>query len=116
MIKKSDDMVKTIKPQMRGGTGEALVTEVLSTGEYTGKARLIATIALEPGCSIGEHVHEKEEEVFYIIDGTAAYNDNGKSTTLQKGDSCICCAGQKHSIANAAEKGTLIIAAIIMTL
>jgi len=116
MIKRSDQMSNTVKPQMRGGLGQALVTEMLSTGEYNGKARLIATIMLEPGSSIGEHVHENEEEVFYIIEGTAAYDDNGKSETLNKGDSCICRAGEKHSIANKAEQGTLIIAAIILTL
>ena len=116
MIKKSTEMIKTVKPQMRGGTGQAVVTEMLNTGEYFGKARLIATITLEPGCSIGEHVHENEEEVFYIIEGTATYNDNGNTKTLDKGDSCICLAGQKHSIANEAEKGTLPSAAIILTL
>lgn len=116
MIKRSHLMVNTVKPQMRGGIGQAIVTEMLSAGDYNGKARLIATITLEPGCSIGEHVHDNEEEVFYIIEGTASYNDNGKNETLNKGDSCICYSGQKHSIANKADQGTLIIAAIILTL
>ena len=53
---------------------------------------MIATITLEPGCSIGEHVHEKEEEVFYIIQGTATYDDNGTETVLHPGDACICWA------------------------
>lgn len=116
MIKKAEKMMKIVKPQMRGGTGQATVTDLLDAGEYTGKARLIATITLEPGCSIGEHVHDNEEEVFYIISGTALYNDNGCDVTLNKGDSCICLAGQKHSIANADEKDTLVFAAIILTL
>lgn len=115
MIKKSGEMLETVKPQMRGGTGQAVVTDMLNTGEYFGKARLIATITLEPGCSIGEHIHENEEEVFYIIEGTALYNDNGKNEILHKGDACVCLAGQKHSIANALDVGTLIIAAVILT-
>lgn len=116
MIKKADEMIKTIKPQMRGGTGQATVTDWLLAQEYTGKARLMATITLEPGCSIGEHVHENEEEVFYIISGTALYNDNGCDGTLRTGDSCICPAGQRHSIANNDKKDSLVIAAIILTL
>ena len=115
MIKRANEMVKTVKPQMRGGSGQALVTEMLSNGEYTGKARLIATITLEPGSSIGEHVHENEEEIFYVIEGTASYNDNGADIVLHKGDSCICFSGQKHSIANMDKNDTLIIAAIILT-
>lgn len=116
MIKKAEEMIKTVKPKMRGGAGQATVTDLLNQGEYTGKARLIATITLEPGCSIGEHVHENEEEIFYIISGTALYNDNGHDNVLTVGDSCICLAGQKHSIANADDKKTLIIAAVILTL
>lgn len=116
MIKRAEEMVKTVKPQMRGGTGQATVTDLLNADEYTGSTRLVAKITLEPGCSIGEHVHENEEEVFYIISGTALYNDNGHNCTLNTGDSCICLAGQKHSIANATESETLIIAAIILTL
>lgn len=116
MIKKSNEMLKTVKPEMRGGTGQAVVTDMLNAGEYFGKARLIATITLEPGCSIGEHMHVNEEEVFYIVEGKALYNDNGSSEVLEKGDACICLAGQKHSIANNSQSDTLIILAIILTL
>ena len=45
----------------------------LLAGEYKGKSRLIGVITLEPGCSIGAHIHENEEEVFYIMEGTATY-------------------------------------------
>ena len=82
MIKRASEMPRTVKPQMRGGDGQAVVTNLLDAGEYQGKSRMIATITLEPGCSIGEHVHEKEEEVFYIIQGTATYDDNGTETVL----------------------------------
>ena len=116
MIKKAEEMIETVKPQMRGGKGQVTVTDLLNSGEYSGNARLIATIVLEPGCSIGEHVHENEEEVFYIISGTALYNDNGRDVMLNAGDSCVCLAGQKHSIANANKSETLVIAAIILTL
>ena len=75
MIKRASEMPRTVKPQMRGGDGQAVVTNLLDAGEYQGKSRMIATITLEPGCSIGEHVHEKEEEVFYIIQGTATYDE-----------------------------------------
>lgn len=115
MIKRAKNMTANVKVNMRGGDGQAVVTEILDKGEYKGSARLIGTILLEPGCSIGAHVHENEEEVFYIIEGTATYDDNGKAEILHKGDSCVCLGGQKHSIANRTENENLTVFAVILT-
>lgn len=114
MIKRADEMKSAVKVNMRDGDGQVVVTNMLEAGEYTGKSRLIATLTLEPGCSIGEHVHENEEEVFYVVEGQAEYYDNGEWVTLYKGDSCICLGGQKHSIANRSDK-TLVVVAVILT-
>lgn len=116
MIKRKDEMTATVKVNMRGGDGQAVVTDVLNRDEYDGHSRLVATIRLEPGCSIGPHVHENEEEIFYIISGTATYFDNGETVILNEGDSCICKNGQTHSIANRQASGTLLLFAIIQTL
>ena len=115
MIKYNADMTKDIKVKMRGGNGQAVIKSVFDKGEYKGASRLVATITLEPGCSIGAHIHENEEEIFYIIKGTAAYNDNGKIEILNVGDSCICLSGQEHSIANESIDEPLEIFAVILT-
>ncbi|MGI6248602.1 MAG: cupin domain-containing protein [Acutalibacteraceae bacterium] len=116
MIKRADEMISTVKERMRGGDGQAVVTDIVNSGEYDGKARLIATITLGPGCSIGEHVHENEEEIFYIIKGEAKYNDNGTECILYQGDSCVCRNGQKHAIANNGTDSDLLFTATILTL
>lgn len=115
MIKKSNEMISNTRANMRGGDGQAVVTDILNKGEYKGNARLIGTILLEPGSSIGAHVHENEEEVFYVIKGTATYNDNGTLCTLNEGDSCICRGGETHSIANRESETDLVVFAIILT-
>ncbi len=115
MIKRSDSMTVNVKVKMRDGNGHALIREVLDKGEYKGASRLVATITLEPGCSIGSHVHENEEEIFYIIKGTATYDDNGRTEVLNEGDSCICLSGEKHSIANLEKEGDLVVFAVILT-
>lgn len=114
MIKRSNEMKDNIKVNMRGGDGQVAVREILLKGEYKGNARLVATITLEPGCSIGAHVHENEEEIFYIIKGTATYDDNGKTVLLNAGDSCVCLDGEKHSVANRGEE-TVELFAVILT-
>ncbi len=114
MVKRNSEMKSEIKVNMRGGDGQAVITKMLESGEFNGKSRLMATITLEPGCSIGEHIHENEEEIFYVIEGEAQYLDNGEWVTMQKGDSCVCLDGQSHSLANRSDK-TLVVAAIILT-
>lgn len=114
MIKRKEEMTSDIKVNMRGGDGQVVVTPVLDKGEYQGHSRLIGTLVLEPGCSIGTHVHENEEEVFYIIEGQATYDDNGETVILNAGDSCVCLASQAHSIANRSNE-TLKVFAVILT-
>ncbi len=114
MIKRSDEMNVSVRENMRGGDGSVIITDILNSGEYKGKSRLLGVITLESGCSIGKHIHENEEEVFYIIEGTATYNDNGKEVTLNAGDSCVCLGGEEHSIANKTDK-TLKVFAVILT-
>ena len=115
MIKRANEMTSTVKVNMRGGDGQAVVTDILNKGEYKGSARLLGTILLEPGCSIGAHVHENDEEVFFVLEGTATYDDNGTTEILHKGDSCLCLGGQKHSIANREKEGNLVVFAAILT-
>lgn len=114
MIKRNSNMNKDTRENMRGGDGNVTITEILNKGEYKGNARLVGTITLEKGCSIGAHIHENEEEIFYIIEGTATYNDNGNIETLHKGDSCICLNGEEHSIKNENDE-TLVVFAVILT-
>lgn len=114
MIKRSNEMKLTVRENMRGGDGSVKITDILQKGEYKGSCRLVGVITLEPGCSIGEHIHENEEEIFYIIEGTATYNDNGEMFTLLAGDSCVCLGGEKHSIANNTD-GVLKVFAVILT-
>lgn len=114
MIKRSNEMKETLKVAMRGGDGQVLVTDVLDKGEYKGSSRLIGVLTLEKDCSIGAHVHENEEEVFYIMEGTATYYDNGETVILNKGDSCVCLGGEEHSIANRHDE-TLKVFAVILT-
>lgn len=113
MIKRKQDMKTTVREKMRGGDGQAVITDILDKGEYAGHARLLGTIRLEPGCSIGPHIHENEEEVFYVMEGQAVYNDNGTEQILDAGDSCICLGGQTHSIANRTDKTLVFFAAIL---
>lgn len=114
MIKKASDMKAVINIGMRGGNGSVSVKEILLKGEYKGNAKMIADVTIEPHCSIGEHLHNDEEEIYYILSGTAEYNDNGRKEKLSAGDSCICLGGEKHGIENVSDSENLRLIAVIL--
>ena len=104
MIRHQDECRTDYNKNMKGGEGTVSVLNFI-TGpeELNGKGRLFAELTLEPGCSIGYHVHEGDSEIYYILEGTGEYNDNGEIKTVVPGDVTFCPAGTGHGIAN---KGT----------
>ncbi len=62
MIKRSQDMIKEIKSQMRGGKGDVELCHILEQKDLKGRCRLVARLTPNEGCSIGVHQHDNEEE------------------------------------------------------
>lgn len=114
MIKHSADMKLEIREHMRDGEGSVEILNLLDKGEYGGKARLIAKITLHEGCSIGEHMHTGEEEIFYIIKGEGVFTDNGEQKPIKTGDVAITRDGQTHSIKNNGTGDLEIVAVILL--
>ena len=114
MIRKADEFRIEYKEHMRDGDGTVQLTRFI-TGpeELEDKGRLFAKSTLNPVCSIGYHVHEKDAELFYILTGTAEYNDNGEMRTVSAGDVTICPAGTGHGIANRTDGVVELVAVIV---
>ena len=101
MIREKSECKVEYREHMRDGDGTVMLTSLISgPEELNGKGRLFSVITLNPGCSIGFHVHDKDAELFYIVKGTAEYNDNGEIRTVTAGDVTICPTGTGHGIAN----------------
>ena len=114
MIRKPNEFRVEYKEHMRDGDGTVQLTHFI-TGpeELEDKGRLFAKITLNPGCSIGYHVHETDAELFYILKGTAEYNDAGVICTVTAGDVTICPAGTGHGIANKTDEVVELVAVIV---
>jgi len=100
MIKRKAEFNVQKSENMRGGQGVATLVHLLTPEELYEKGRLYAKIILEPGCSIGSHVHDGEMESYYILCGEAEINDNGELVTVYAGDSVLTLSGQEHSVKN----------------
>ena len=114
MIRRKDECAVEYREHMRDGDGTVeLKSLIAGPEELNGKGRLFSVIKLNPGCSIGYHIHDKDAELFYIVKGTAEYNDNGEIVTVSAGDVTICPTGTGHCIANRTEEPVELVAVIV---
>jgi quercetin dioxygenase-like cupin family protein len=84
---------------MVGGTGVTRWMQLFSpfhlAGGWDGP---IEYVRLGPGVSCGHHLHDKREEIYYIIEGSAWMHVNGEDLTVTAGDLITCPIGTYHSI------------------
>jgi quercetin dioxygenase-like cupin family protein len=114
MIRRKNEYTVDIREKMRGGDGKVKIEHLWDeTNELKSKTRLMAKITLEPGCGIGFHNHDDEEEIFYIIRGTAQAEDNGQTVILNAGDTILTGNGAGHSIKCVGDKAVEMTAVIV---
>lgn len=107
-------METEIRKQIRGGKGDVQIKHVFQQSELRGKCRLLARIALGPGCSIGLHAHDQEEEIYYILSGNGRVVDDGVESEVSAGDAVITGGGKQHSIENVGEDDLELMATILL--
>lgn len=113
MVRKNDERIVEFKC-IRGGIGEAKAARILNdVDEMYGKGRLFNHMTLAPGNSVGYHVHEGDNEIYYILSGTGEYNDNGNICTITTGDVTICNNGEGHALVNNGSEPIELIALIL---
>lgn len=83
------------------GVGAVLCSELLAdyAKTHAGFAYIHDNV-LEPGASIGEHRHDGEEEVYFILEGEGMMRIDGVDTPVAAGDACLTRSGHSHSLVN----------------
>lgn len=90
-----------VRQNMKGGHGEVVFEHIWkknSDEEMRSGCRMFSRLTLKPGCSVGRHRHDNEEEIFYILSGHARAWDNDQWVILGPGDASICRSGEEHSM------------------
>ena len=113
MIKYKGEM-ETIYPEhVCNGLNHIEKQFIFSTEEMAGKAKMFARITLPDGSSIGEHPHQPEAEIYYILEGEVVVTDNDRQETLHSGDAVFTGNGDRHSVANVSGKLAVLMAVIL---
>ena len=113
MVRKNHTYPVKENQNMRGGDGVVTVESLLTPQELYQKGRLFARITLQPGCSIGSHLHEGEMESCYVAKGRADFDDNGVPVAIEAGDTTLTPSGQRHSVRNTGSEPVELIALIL---
>lgn len=111
MILKNQD--EGIRREKLGGSGkgQALAFPV-AIPDQNGAFVMTTRLELEPGASVGYHLHADTEEVYFVMSGEGLYTEEDESRTVKAGDIMLCRMGRSHGIENTG-KETLAIGAAI---
>jgi quercetin dioxygenase-like cupin family protein len=87
------------------GTGQAYQSPIdkitfLITGEQNGGAFFMAEVSVLPGGGNPPHIHSREEETFYVQQGTLTVQVDGKTQIASPGDFICLPRGVPHSFKN----------------
>lgn len=80
------------------------VYRTLLTGAQTGGAFTLVEIRVQPGGGPPPHIHRREEETFYILEGQVSFWIDGKVLTAGPGDCVFGPRNIPHRFFNASDK------------
>ena len=111
MITRRERQMHSVRAFMRGGKKQVRSTELSSSLPQS--VRRFATHTLEPGASIGYHVHRGETEVVYILDGMGTVQDDDRTCDIFACDSFITPSGHGHALENTGDRDLVLLSVII---
>lgn len=112
MIKRQGDSRQEAR-NIGGGNGDIILHHRLEKEDTFGKSRLCAELTIQPGCSIGQHAHDGETEIFYLLEGElVSTNDDGTTEPFCKGDVMVTGGGETHGLRNESDKPAVMLAVI----
>jgi len=98
-----------------GGKGSVVTEQVLDETLYNGQVKLYSKTTLKPGCSIGFHKHEGNNETYFILAGKGEYNDNGTLIEVVANDATFTADGEGHGMENTGTEDLVFMALIVNT-
>lgn len=97
----------SVMPHFKGGEGDTK-----SRIFFDGMNKIMLG-CLEPGCTIGYHIHDTSSEIIYILGGQARCLYDDGEEILSPGQCHYCPKGHSHSLINASATEPLTYFAIV---
>ena len=88
-----------------GGAGTVRYMELTPREKFTTEFLFVHRGVLDPKSGIGEHVHRRMEEMYFVLDdNTACFTVNGRTAELPGPCMVLCPMGSSHGIYNPSDK------------
>jgi len=84
-------------PHFKGGEKE-LQAQMF----FDGTNRILHGV-LVPGASIGEHKHEDNSEILFVVRGEGTIYDDGQPSAITAGQCTYCPKGHSHMLVNTSD-------------
>lgn len=115
MVKRASEFKIARHENFKGGTGITELQSIFSQEEMgTQKVRMFSKLVLEPGCSLGLHAHEGEDELLYVLKGIGTHFEDGEEHLMYPGDAAVCGRGHQHFMANRGTETLECLCAIVL--
>ncbi len=100
VVKNTADVAPEVRPSIHGGEGSFEMRFVFGTDELASSLRHFELCRLTPGTSIGEHLHDDTEEIYFILSGTGVMSLDDEVRDVAKGDVILTQPIARHGIRN----------------
>ena len=92
---RSDEIKTKTYDQCHNGKG-LLYCKSLLDGFEKSMFSLMHYDDIRAGVSIGEHLHTKNEEIYFLLSGTGTLIFDGEEYDMNPGDVSLCTVGHSH--------------------
>lgn len=111
MVIGKEKVMPNIRIKVRDGAGEIKDLHYFKEEQLPPHCSHFVPMVFKKNCGIGIHTHEDNVEVYYILQGEARYNDNGREYVLKTGDVSVTYIGEFHAIHNEKDEELIVLAA-----
>ena len=98
------DRVTKTAEHVNGGAGFIMKEELITPEQRGEHCGLLNRITLKPNC---------EAEMYYILEGTGMYEEDGEAVAVEAGDVTYCEDGHGHGLKNNGKEELVMVAVIL---
>jgi len=83
-----------------GGTGPIAFRRLMQESQFASSIDFVYFTVIPAGSSIGKHLHQGSEELYFVISGAPLINVNGSERRVEPGSLSVVRSGEWHSLTN----------------